>query len=485
MQKFLQNIFILFILIKHYSPSIIVIPFKTYSTNEPDKFKSPSDIFTYLNKNILYSTILIGSPPQNISVLLNSQSYGSSIFSHMCDIPFSSYEKEKSSSFQLKKYINSYSTMKNASLISEEIYLYSDLNLKELKPYKDFYLIFSQNNKEDQGSQYEYHSNTCMNIGFTMGWMNLNERQSNLVLQLKKFLNITETYDFTFEYLTPEEGRIIIGLEPHFYQKEKYSESQYRISYAIEESKINQHDFFLNLDNVFVPYENKITGKKFNESVSMVKSIKIVFDLGMIKAPTEYQRMIDRFFFNDMIKEGKCTRGETDDYYFYYCDKNKAENDIKNNFPNIYFDMKQFHKVFELTYKDLFKIKNDKIFFLMYFRTYNFGNYFEMGKIFLQKYSFTFNPETKMIGYYNFDLPIGKNNNNNIENKEKNFLQNIFIWIGIVVVIIIFGIFGFYFGKIVYDKVRKKRINEVDDDNYDYLPEKNNENNKICDNNDE
>ena len=93
--------------------------------------------------------------------------------------------------------------MKNASLISEEIYLYSDLNLKELKPYKDFYLIYSQNNKEDQGSQYEYHSNTCMNIGFTMGWMNLNERQSNLVLQLKKYLNITETYDFTFEYLTP------------------------------------------------------------------------------------------------------------------------------------------------------------------------------------------------------------------------------------------------------------------------------------------
>ena len=111
--------------------------------------------------------------------------------------------------------------MKNASIIQEEIYLYSDLNLKELKPYNNFILIYSPNDKEAQGSQYEYHSNTCLNIGFKMGWMNINELQTNFILQLKKYLNIIETYDFTFEYLTQNEGRIIIGSEPHFYQKEK------------------------------------------------------------------------------------------------------------------------------------------------------------------------------------------------------------------------------------------------------------------------
>ena len=109
-----------------------------------------------------------------------------------------------------------------------------------------------------------------------------------------------------------------------------------------------------------------------------------------------------------------------------------------------------------------------------------------MGKIFLQKYSFTFNPETKMIGYYNFDLPGGKNDNN-VENIEKNnFFQNIYVWVGLIIIVIIFGIFGFFFGKIIYDKVRKKRMNEVDDDNYDYFSQKNNnENNKLCDNSDE
>ena len=81
-----------------------------------------------------------------------------------------------------------------------------------------------------------------------------------------------------------------------------------------------------------------------------------------------------------------------------------------------------------------------------------------------------------MIGYYNFDLPGGKNKNEKKE--EKNFFKNIYVWIGIFIVVFIFGILGFFFGKMVYYKVRKKRVNEVEDDNYDYNPQKNNENNE-------
>ena len=482
MNKFLQNVFILFILIKHFS-GIIVIPFKTYIEPEPNKFESPSDIFKYWSKNILYTNTFIGTPSQNITLLLNSQSFSSSIFNHMCDIPFSSYEKEKSSSYSLIKYINSYSTMRNATLINETIYLYTDLKTEKLIPFNSFSLIYSQNEKETQGSSYEYHPNTCMNIGFQLSWIYPYDRQSNFIFQLKQKFNIIETYDFTFEYTTKTEGRIVIGTEPHFYEKEKYSETQYRITLAVNSESGNQRDFFLNFDSIYVPYMNKISGKSFNESISMVKSVKIVIDMGMISAPEGYKEIIDRFFFKDMKKEGKCKEEETKDYYFYVCNKNTAENDIKNNFPNLYFDMKQFHKIFVLTYEDLFRIKNDKIYFLIYFRSMNFGNYFEMGKIFLQKYSFTFNPETKMIGYYNFDLPGGKNKNNtNI--KEENYFKNAFVWVGIIVVIIIFGVLGFFIGKFVYDKVRKKRMNEVDD-NFDYNPQKNKDDNKLCDNLDE
>ena len=51
--------------------------------------------------------------------------------------------------------------------------------------------------------------------------------------------------------------------------------------------------------------------------------------------------------------------------------------------------------------------------------------------------------------------------------------------------VVIFGILGFFLGKKVYDKVRKKRVNEVEDDNYDYNPQKNNEKDKLYDDSDD
>ena len=42
----------------------------------------------------------------------------------------------------------------------------------------------------------------------------------------------------------------------------------------------------------------------------------------------------------------------------------------------------------------------------------------------------------------------------------------------VVILIIVFGILGFFVGKLVYDKMRKKRINEIDD-NYDYNTQQN------------
>ena len=219
MNIFLQNIFIILFILINLCSSIIVIPFKTYNQNEPDQFSSPSDLFKYWSKNIIYSENLIGTPPQNIKIILNSQSFSSSIFNHMCDLPSSSYEKEKSQSYKHEKNIRSYSTMSNASLISETLYLYDNLNIDKLKPYNGFTFIYSQNLEEDQGKTYEYHPYTCMNMGFQLGWTFTNDFQANFITQLRKKLNITETHDFTFEYINDTDGRIIIGNEPHFYNK--------------------------------------------------------------------------------------------------------------------------------------------------------------------------------------------------------------------------------------------------------------------------
>ena len=54
-------------------------------------------------------------------------------------------------------------------------------------------------------------------------------------------------------------------------------------------------------------------------------------------------------------------------------------------------------------------------------------------------------------------------------------MDNKVLIVVIIILVIIFGIVGFYLGKIVYDKVRKPRLNEVDD-NYDYYPQENDKN---------
>ena len=72
MEKIPQTI-LLFILIS-FNNCIIVIPFKTYVQKEPEIFK-PIDLVNYWGKNIIYSETLIGTPPQKVSIIINTQNF--------------------------------------------------------------------------------------------------------------------------------------------------------------------------------------------------------------------------------------------------------------------------------------------------------------------------------------------------------------------------------------------------------------------------
>ena len=136
--------------------------------------------------------------------------------------------------------------------------------------------------------------------------------------------------------------------------------------------------------------------------------------------------------------------------------------------------MNQFDTIFELNYKDLFREKGDKIYFLVFFGLIP-RSYFEIGNIFLKKYFFTFNQDSKSIGYY-LDIKKPKQ----AENSISFFNSNYFIIIVISLIIVFSGV-GFFVGKIAYNKIRKKRKNELDDlfeyNPQDEINEKENESN--------
>jgi hypothetical protein len=254
------------------------------------------------------------------------------------------------------------------------------------------------------------------------------------------------------EYLNSDEGRIIIGEELYNYDPGQYNKKYYKISGAINEKDVNS--FFFNFDSIYMMKNNK--QKEEIES----NSCKIKIDMGLILGTEDYRQKIKNLFFDDMKK---CTEEYIDRKYIYWCEKS-AENDIKNNFPTLYFQMKEFYKIFELTYKDLFLEKDNKLYFLIYFESSKYNNYFEIGKIFLKKYTFTFNQYNKHIGYYNKNL----NNEGDEQKENESFFQNKYLWIIFSILVFIFAILGFILGKKVRDHVRKKRLNEVDDDFFEY-----------------
>lgn len=457
---------ILFILLISIYNSIIIIPFTEYIRKEPDNF-TLDDVINFLEPNIIYSNISIGTPPQKINIILNSQNYGINLYQHNCNFTGSSYLKDKSSTFNIEKIYYNYPPKNNVSIINETLYFYDNLNLKNQKPF-NMKIIYSDN---EDNTQKDSYTNTCIYAGLLLDLMYYQEYPTNLINQLKKNYHFIETYDFSFKYKSENKGEIIIGAEPHIYDPKNYFEEQLRRVGALDKNKQNLRDWFLNFDKIYYPYKVKSTGNIINETIGLVKSIRIQFDIGMIIGPGEYKEMIKRHFFNDLIKENKCFEATDEkEQEIFYCDKS-AENDIKNDFPTIYFEMKQFNKIFELNYKDLFIEKNGKFYFLIYFKYY--VNYFTVGKIFLKKYFFTFNQDSKTIGFYNEELPGGKKNiNGNTSSKNRKFYLIIIIFL----LIIIFVFLGFYIGKLIYNKVRKKRINELDD-NYEYDSEDNLNNN--------
>jgi len=101
---------------------------------------------------------------------------------------------------------------------------------------------------------------------------------------------------------------------------------------------------------------------------------------------------------------------------------------------------------------------------LVFFSDYNI-QYFSLGKIFLKKYLFVFNQDTKTIGFYNENLQ------NEIYIEKTNSLL---IIIGILTIICCCGI-CFFLAKKIYEETRRRRLNEINEQ-YEY---NNYENNNI------
>ena len=232
----------------------------------------------------------------------------------------------------------------------------------------------------------------------------------------------------------------------------------------------------------------------------------MVPNLGFIIGNSKYKKLLLEYYFNDLINNDVCQLEKTEItkynksytfygtngiYEFFTCDKNKLineKNNYKKNFMPLLFDLPKYNYTFNLNDNDLFIEINNKYYFLVAFPENKNESFYIpcfLGLPFYQKYRLVFNFDSKTIGFYNHYLDDNnylddENNeiNENYKNDKSNLNVNKYKRIIIEVIICIFLILVAYFiGKKINEQ-RKKRANELNDDNYEYILQNNKDINK-------
>jgi len=471
---------ILLICLLNNSLSYIVLPFEIYVQKYNSEKAEQSDYNTsrLLNEWFsfkLFSKIKITKPTQEISAFINPQKccFELNIFnieglnldklSHFFSdeeetINLTLYNLNNSNTFRdvSENYSRKYDSQ-NYFVGKDEIYLYNNFNEINSKN-----VIFS-NNLSFLVNKNDYWKSNCRktNCGFHIGMpiFNLEDNCPNFNKELKNS-NIINKYIFSIHFDSNKSGSIVLGAYPHEYLKEKYKEEQLSQFYT----KPNEGSTEINNFNIYA--DNIISKSSDGNEIQISNNTKIIFEFyyGFFIGTYSYQEFIEKNFFNDLISKNICNKANRTTYgmvmFFdlYSCKEENLE-EIKK-FPELKFYLKNSDTSFIFNFDDLFIKIGKRFYFLVIFEKYQ-RSFWEVGFPFYKKYDIVFDEDSKIISYYNGNKHIEKE-----ETKNATFKILVIIILTIILICLILLI-GFYLGKIKYFQ-RKKRANEMNDDEYDY-----------------
>ena len=287
----------------------------------------------------------------------------------------------------------------------------------------------------------------------------------------KKLIN---KYDFSIfydsqEYKKEEGAFLLMGGLPHefkedlgYYKKESFNEKN------IRNVNMLNHETKFEVDKIIGYYGKNQSNliENFTSNFAPFKHIELDYNNGGIEAPLNMKKFYEKAFERYL---GKLCFSETFSGFhkhFIYCKKEIGSNidKIKEKFPGIIFRSNDLDTNFTIDVDDLFLENGDYIFCLIYFNS-NLEPW-KMGKPFLKKYQFSFNFDAKNMFYYQ---NLEKSSGNEETQKSKGIpVYVLIIAIAgtlIIVGLIVFLVFKFKLGG---KCLRKKRANELEDDDYAY-----------------
>ena len=403
--------------------SQIVFDFeKKYKSFNKDNFSE------YVLNNKLISKIILGTPKQEIPIEID---FNEDYFYITDKIVNGNYDNTKSSSYLNTSKSNSYAFDNiNELFTSLENFYFKNYSNSEILSNNGFLLITKTKKKNLE---------ELSKMGLTIKNY-LEFYKYNLIFLLKQNKTI-KTLTFYFQYLDNSKGKLFIGTEPHNIQKNIFSIEDYKTQHFDISDSFNWYFYFNNITfyNISINYK------------------KIKFDANFygIFPPTNLKEEIKEKVFNKLIEDKICFIESNDkfEFSFFVCEKNF---DIKN-FQSLNFYLKEFNFNFTLTYKDLFIKNNNRYYCIILYENKSLIGRINwvIGEVFLKKYFIVFSQEKQLLGFYtkintstSFNIPIS--------------------WILTFVFFIISLILAFIVYKLLTQKKRKIRANELEDD-IDYI----------------
>ena len=448
------------------SGKALVFPLRYAIPNEPTVF-DPSLIVTYYSKNDIYTSIKMGKPLMDLTVVLNEQDSSFIIKDGTCPTE-SEYSISGSSTFKYDKGFI-YQTINNDLSVllnntrdqiclnqADKQYFYSSLKERRFDKYTtkinidNFSFLYSTNNfertqiakkeKEKEKKEQKKHGTDTPGSGNTdeddyddiyknddendnddnpftpyypgqdddvqyepkCGYMGMlpqgvntgmNDAKINFIQQLKN-KKIIDNYNWYIRYNKDKTGELIIGGAPHEIRPENYLEEDLYMTHA----KLINDLFYWEIDFSLI----ELFDEKNNKKYSLGKDNGVIsFNENFIHASKDYYDNIVSIFFKPYIDKNICKLENIRKFDIMnsviYCHNNFTENDLKK-FPILLLQSNDLNYIFNFDYNDLFlKTRNVYIFKIIYSGGYG---YWKLGKIFLEKYPFVFNYDSKTFGFY-------------------------------------------------------------------------------------
>ena len=462
----------------------ISIPFRNYQTINNMQSDENKFINDYLYNNI-YINMKISQPSQNIIAKINSLEF-ELLMKNTSKLYFenlnSNYSKEKSSTYSIisEKGDNHFP---NSKFVKEKFNLCIKYDIKskkciKSKNYDNIILIYTE---EDESEEEEKKSSKFLYIEIGLNYKSYYYTNKNSLLTNLINNNYINNQNWFINFFNKgncnnkdkeniiegnDEGILVFGIEPIDFFGNKYNKDNIVSCQGIN----TEYDYQNSWSIIFQEIKQK-TLKPDNKDILIQNNLQgvINFNYNIIVGNNHYMDIITNTFFLTYIAEGICKKQLANNkFYYFVCNSQILNlNEIKENFPSLYFRQNEFNYTFELNSKDLFIQIGQQIFFLVVFNKNNPTKSFLLGNIFLKKYFFSFENKSKKILFFKENETKGPGERENIREKVVLHWYNSSTFVVIMsIMIVIFCIFGFYLGKKIYQS-RKLKANELYD-NFEY-----------------